>query len=88
MQDAYRKENSVIIQWDSEVSNILGFRVVYRLFGDKTFKVRQGVLHQDILYISGGSLGVKTAMCILVYLELAPQTIPLFLCSSGSKRTL
>ncbi|XP_050725892.1 leucine-rich repeat and fibronectin type III domain-containing protein 1-like protein [Eriocheir sinensis] len=39
VQDAYRKENSVIIQWDSEVSNILGFRVVYRLFGDKNFKL-------------------------------------------------
>ncbi|XP_064116162.1 leucine-rich repeat and fibronectin type-III domain-containing protein 3-like isoform X1 [Macrobrachium nipponense] len=39
VQDAYRKDNSVIIQWDSEVSNILGFRVVYRLFGDKTFKL-------------------------------------------------
>ena len=41
VQDAYRKDNSVIIQWDSEVSNILGFRVVYRLFGDKQFKVIQ-----------------------------------------------
>ncbi|KAK4312283.1 hypothetical protein Pmani_016264 [Petrolisthes manimaculis] len=39
VQDAYRKDSSVIIQWDSEVSNILGFRVVYRLFGDKTFKL-------------------------------------------------
>ncbi|XP_069178132.1 leucine-rich repeat-containing protein let-4 isoform X1 [Procambarus clarkii] len=39
VQDAYRKDNSVIIQWDSEVSNILGFRVVYRLFGDKNFKL-------------------------------------------------
>lgn len=39
VQHAYRKDNSVIIQWDSEVSNILGFRVVYRLFGDKNFKV-------------------------------------------------
>lgn len=33
-----RQDNSVIIQWDSDTSNILGFRVVYRLFGDKTFK--------------------------------------------------
>lgn len=41
VQDAYRKDSSVIIQWDSEVSNILGFRVVYRLFGDKTFKARE-----------------------------------------------
>ncbi|XP_071537881.1 uncharacterized protein haf isoform X5 [Panulirus ornatus] len=39
VQDAYRKDNSVIIQWDSEVSNILGFRVVYRLFGEKNFKL-------------------------------------------------
>lgn len=33
-----RPDNSVIIQWDSDTTNILGFRVVYRLFGDKTFK--------------------------------------------------
>ena len=33
-----RQDNSVIIQWDSDTSNILGFRVVYRLFGDKSFK--------------------------------------------------
>ncbi|XP_070497092.1 uncharacterized protein haf isoform X2 [Chironomus tepperi] len=33
-----RHDNSVIIQWDSDTTNILGFRVVYRLFGDKTFK--------------------------------------------------
>ncbi|XP_042219293.1 leucine-rich repeat and fibronectin type-III domain-containing protein 3-like [Homarus americanus] len=39
VQEAYRKDSSVIIQWDSEVSNILGFRVVYRLFGDKNFKL-------------------------------------------------
>ncbi len=33
-----KQDNSVIIQWDSDTSNILGFRVVYRLFGDKSFK--------------------------------------------------
>ncbi|XP_048483927.1 vasorin [Plutella xylostella] len=38
VKNAYRQDNSVIIQWDSNVANILGFRVVYRLFGDKTFK--------------------------------------------------
>lgn len=38
VRNAYRKDNSVIIQWDSETANILGFRVVYRLFGDKNFK--------------------------------------------------
>ncbi|XP_063237644.1 leucine-rich repeat and fibronectin type III domain-containing protein 1-like protein [Bacillus rossius redtenbacheri] len=38
VRSAYRQDNSVIIQWDSETTNILGFRVVYRLFGDKSFK--------------------------------------------------
>lgn len=28
----------MIIQWDSDTANILGFRVVYRLFADKSFK--------------------------------------------------
>jgi hypothetical protein len=36
--NTYHRDNSVIIQWDSETANILEFRVVYRLFGDKNFK--------------------------------------------------
>lgn len=38
VKNAFRQDNSVIIQWDSDTSNILGFRVVYRLFADKSFK--------------------------------------------------
>ncbi|CAB0004529.1 unnamed protein product [Nesidiocoris tenuis] len=38
VKTAHRQDNSVIIQWDSDTANILGFRVVYRLFGDKSFK--------------------------------------------------
>lgn len=38
VKNAHRQDNSVIIQWDSDTANILGFRVVYRLFGDKSFK--------------------------------------------------
>lgn len=38
VKNAFRQDNSVIIQWSSETANILGFRVVYRLFGDKSFK--------------------------------------------------
>lgn len=38
VKNAFRQDNAVIIQWGSETANILGFRVVYRLFGDKTFK--------------------------------------------------
>lgn len=38
VKDAYRQDTSVVIQWDSETNNILGFRVVYRLFGDTNFQ--------------------------------------------------
>lgn len=38
VKNAFRQDSSVIIQWDSDTTNILGFRVVYRLFGDKSFK--------------------------------------------------
>lgn len=38
VKDVLRQDNAVIIYWDTEVSNILGFRVIYRLFGDTSFK--------------------------------------------------
>lgn len=38
VEKVYRQDNSVIIHWGTESSNILGFRVIYRLFGDSTFK--------------------------------------------------
>lgn len=38
VKHAFRQDSAVIIQWDSDTTNILGFRVVYRLFGDKAFK--------------------------------------------------
>ncbi|CAG0920275.1 unnamed protein product [Notodromas monacha] len=38
VKDAFRRDNSVIIQWEALVGNILGFRVVYRLFGEDSFK--------------------------------------------------
>jgi hypothetical protein len=38
VKDAFRRDNSVIIQWEALVGNVLGFRVVYRLFGDESFK--------------------------------------------------
>ena len=38
LRDAYKEENSIIIKWESETSQILGFRVVYRLFGKPEFK--------------------------------------------------
>ncbi len=38
VQEAYKEDNSIIIKWDSETTNILGFRVIYRLFGTPQFK--------------------------------------------------
>lgn len=38
VKDVLRQDNTVIIYWDTEVSNILGFRVIYRLFGETSFK--------------------------------------------------
>ena len=30
VRDAYKEDTSIVIKWDSETSNILGFRVVFR----------------------------------------------------------
>ena len=38
VRDAYKEENSIVIKWDTDTSNILGFRIVYRLFGKPEFK--------------------------------------------------
>lgn len=38
VKDVLRQDNAVIIYWDTEAANILGFRVIYRLFGDSSFK--------------------------------------------------
>lgn len=37
-RDAFKEDKTIVIRWESETSNILGFRVVYRLFGKKDFK--------------------------------------------------
>ena len=36
--DAYKEDNSIVIKWNTDTSNILGFRIVYRLFGKPEFK--------------------------------------------------
>lgn len=38
VKDVLRQDNAVIIYWDTEATNILGFKVIYRLFGDNSFK--------------------------------------------------
>lgn len=78
-----RQDSSVIIQWDSDTANILGFRVVYRLFGDKNFK--QG----PPLEASEREFKIKnvpTAECIIVCvvsleeINVTPDTVPYSQC--------
>lgn len=38
VKDVLRQDNAVIIYWDTEATDILGFKVIYRLFGDNSFK--------------------------------------------------
>ncbi|XP_055643408.1 leucine-rich repeat and fibronectin type-III domain-containing protein 3 isoform X2 [Toxorhynchites rutilus septentrionalis] len=78
-----RQDSSVIIQWDSDTANILGFRVVYRLFGDKNFK--QG----PPLEASEREFKIKnvpTAECIIVCvvsleeINVSPESVPYSQC--------
>ena len=38
VREAFKERNSIVIKWESETTNILGFRVIYRLFGTPQFK--------------------------------------------------
>ncbi|KAI4488405.1 hypothetical protein M0804_005253 [Polistes exclamans] len=38
VKDVLRQDNSVIIYWDTKAPKSLGFRVIYRLFGDDSFE--------------------------------------------------
>ena len=38
VRDVFKNDNNIVIKWDSGTSNILGFRIVYRLFGHTEFK--------------------------------------------------
>ncbi|XP_044266891.1 leucine-rich repeat transmembrane protein FLRT1 [Tribolium madens] len=83
VKNAFRQDNSVIIQWGSETANILGFRVVYRLFGDKSFK--QG----PPLEASEREFKIKNVPsqeCIIVCvvsleeINVTPETVPYSQC--------
>ncbi|RZC05010.1 uncharacterized protein BDFB_002552 [Asbolus verrucosus] len=83
VKNAFRQDNAVIIQWGSDTANILGFRVVYRLFGDKSFK--QG----PPLEASEREFKIKNVPsqeCIIVCvvsleeLNVTPETVPYSQC--------
>lgn len=78
-----RQDNSVIIQWDSDTSNILGFRVVYRLFGDKSFKQGPPLESTEREF---KIKNVPTAECIVVCvvsledITVTPDNVPYHQC--------
>lgn len=37
VKDAILRDNMIVIHWDTEATNILGFKVLYRLFGETEF---------------------------------------------------
>ncbi|KAK9888463.1 hypothetical protein WA026_000710 [Henosepilachna vigintioctopunctata] len=83
VKSAFRQDNSVIIQWGSDTANILGFRVVYRLFADKSFK--QG----PPLEASEREFKIKNVPsqeCIIVCvvsledINVTPETVPYSQC--------
>ncbi|KAF5293112.1 hypothetical protein FQA39_LY13722 [Lamprigera yunnana] len=83
VKNAYRQDNSVIIQWGSETANILGFRVVYRLFGDKIFKQGPPLEASEREFkIKNVPLQECIVVCVISLEEInvSPDTIPYSQC--------
>lgn len=38
IKNVLKHDNAIVIIWDTHSSNVIGFRVIYRLFGDTNFK--------------------------------------------------
>ncbi|XP_037068590.1 uncharacterized protein LOC119089889, partial [Pollicipes pollicipes] len=79
VQDAYRRGSAVVIQWESDVPNILGFRVVYRLFGDDMFKQGPPLAPSEKEF---KIKNVPSQECIVVCvvsledIDISPETVP------------
>ncbi|XP_055921790.1 TLR4 interactor with leucine rich repeats isoform X2 [Eupeodes corollae] len=79
VKNAFRQDSSVIIQWDSDTANILGFRVVYRLFGEKSFKQGPPLESSEREF---KIKNVPSQECIIVCvisleeLHVTPETVP------------
>jgi len=76
---AFRKESSIVLEWDSIISEMIGFQVIYRYFGSKEFKKGPIVSANSRKYviphlISGDCLIV----CVVPYqdsFDLKPEDI-------------
>ncbi|XP_026726863.1 leucine-rich repeat transmembrane protein FLRT2 isoform X1 [Trichoplusia ni] len=83
VKNAYRKDNSVIIHWDSDVANILGFRVVYRLFGDKSFKQGPPLEASEREFTIRNVPSQECIVVCVISLEevhVSPETVPYSQC--------
>ncbi|XP_049800914.1 TLR4 interactor with leucine rich repeats [Schistocerca nitens] len=83
VRSASRQDGAVVISWDSRAADIPGFRVVYRLFGDRAFK--QG----PPLELSEREFKIKNVPpqeCIVVCVvslsdvTVTPETVPAAQC--------
>ena len=83
VKDAYRQDTAVVIQWDSETSNILGFRVVYRLFGDNSFQPGPPLDPSEREFKIKNVPALESLVVCVVSLEeshVTPETVPFGQC--------
>lgn len=98
VKEAYKETNSIVIRWESEIpnNNILGFRVVYRLFGQPQFKVGPPLAPSEREFkIKNVPDNECIVVCVisLEEVEISPNTVPFNQCREirtegvgGSKR--
>eukprot|EP00096_Caligus_rogercresseyi_P014447 TRINITY_DN6966_c0_g1_i1.p1 TRINITY_DN6966_c0_g1~~TRINITY_DN6966_c0_g1_i1.p1 ORF type:complete len:900 (+),score=135.57 TRINITY_DN6966_c0_g1_i1:204-2903(+) len=83
VRDAFKEDNSIIIKWSTETSNILGFRIVYRLFGKPDFKQGPPLSPTEREF---RIKNVPSNECIIVCVisleevDISPKTVPFDQC--------
>ncbi|XP_076304312.1 uncharacterized protein LOC143222148 isoform X2 [Tachypleus tridentatus] len=61
--DVFRTGNSIMVEWDSNSSNLLGFQVVYRVFGEEQFTQSPSLVASQRQYAIPS---VPTDDCVIV----------------------
>lgn len=97
VKEAYKETNSIVIRWESETTNILGFRVIYRLFGTPQFKQGPPLAPSEREFkIKNVPDNECIVVCVvsLEEVEISPSSVPFEQCreirtegvGGGSKR--
>jgi len=83
VKEAYKEANSIVIRWESETDNILGFRVIYRLFGTPQFKQGPPLAPSEREFkIKNVPDNECIVVCVvsLEEVEISPSTVPFEQC--------